>query len=210
MTFVPAVPSFVASQVNHLSRGILFEVGSVAALIWTPSDVFSVEVQDAYNIDIALFGLLRQGNTASWTEIAQLAVNVSNSGQANVTVPTILLHQNHSAYLPIAFQVRFSPLSVTDRNYDLLSVPAGIWTGESIYSYAGTPSRDRCIAWASHLQARETEWRQIDNLAPCPCNLEQAKAPNSGFKEVQLEYPFREFFNPQAAVCYYQSNPMKT
>ena len=176
-------------------------------LTWTTSDVFSVEEQHAYSIDIVLYGLIRQGNAASWTEISQLVTNMSNAGQANVTLPTLQVYHNESAYLAITFQVQFSqPLSLTNRSYDLLSVPAGIWSRESYYSYEAGPSRERCIAWASFAQARLTERMQIDELPPCPCNLDQAMAPNSGFHRVHHE----EFLNPRATVCYYQSTPTKT
>ena len=203
-----AVPSFQAHQlqVNYLNRNLMFEAESVVELTWMPTDVFFVEEQNAYNIDIALYGLVRQGNAASWTEITQLTMNVSNTGQANVTLPTLQIYQNESAYLAIAFQVQFSPLSLTNRSYDLLSVPAGIWSRESYYSYEGGPSREKCIAWASYVQARVTEQQQINDLPPCPCNVDQAKAPNSGFHRVHHE----EFLNPQATVCYYQSTPTKT
>lgn len=176
-------------------------------LTWTTSDVFSVEKQHAYSIDIALYGLIRQGNAASWIEISQPVTNMSNTGQANVTLPTLQVYHNESAYLAIAFQVRFSqPLFHTNRSYDLLSIPAGIWSRESYYNYDAGPSRERCIAWASFVQARLTERMQIDKLPPCPCNLDQAMAPNSGFHRVHHE----KFFNPGATVCYYQSTPTKT
>ena len=200
-----AVPSSQANQVNYLN-GDLFEAGSTVELIWTATDVFSVEKQHAYSIDVALYGLLRQGNVALWTEISQLVTNVSNTGQANVTLPTLQVYHNESTYLAIAFQVRFSqPLYLTNRSYDLLSAPAGIWSRESYYSYEGVPSRERCIAWASYTQARLIERQQIDDLPPCPCNLDQAKAPNSGFHRVHHE----EFFITGATVCYYQFTPTK-
>ena len=202
-----AVPSSQVNQVNYLNGDLLFEAGSVVELTWTTTDVFSVEKQHAYSIDIALYGLIRQGNAALWTEISQLVTNMSNTGQANVTLPTLQLYHNESAYLAIAFQIRFSQLlsSITNQSYDLLSVPAGIWSKESYYSYESGPSREKCIAWASFSQARQLERLQIDDLPPCPCNLDQAKAPNSGFHKVHHE----EFFNAGATVCYHQSTPTK-
>ena len=214
MTFPPipicmhTVPSSQASGVNYLNSDLIFESGSTVELTWTATDVLSLEERHAYSIDIALYGLLQQGNAASWTEISQLVTNMSNTGQANVTLPTLQVYHNHSAYLAIAFQVRFSQLALshTNRSYDLLSLPAGIWSRESYYSYEGGASRERCIAWASFDQARLIERMQIDDLPPCPCNLDQAKAPNSGFHRIHHE----EFFNPGATVCYYQSTPTKT
>lgn len=182
-------------------------------LTWTATNVFSAEEQYAYSVDIALYGLIRQGNAASWTEISQLVTNLSNTGHANITLPTLHVYHNDSAYLAIAFQVQFSQLlSPNNRSYDLLSVPAGIWSRESYYSYkesggaSGSRARERCIAWASFAHARLTERMQIDDLPPCPCNLGQAEAPNSGFHRVCHE----EFFNTGATVCYYQSTPTKT
>ena len=182
-------------------------------LTWIATDVFSAEEQHAYSVDIALYGLIRQGNAAFWTEISQLVTNMSNTGHANITLPTLHVYHNNSAYLAIAFQVRFSQLlSPTNQSYDLLSVPAGIWSRESYYSYeeggggaSGFSTRERCIAWASFAHARLVERMQIDDLPPCPCNVEQAEAPNSGFHRVR-----HEFFNPGATVCYYQSIPTKT
>lgn len=183
-------------------------------LTWIATDVFSTEEQHAYSVDIALYGLIRQGNAAFWTEISQLVTNMSNIGHANVTLPTLHVYHNNSVYLVIAFQVRFSQLlSPTNRSYDLLRIPAGIWSRESYYSYeeddgsvSGFSARERCIAWASFAHARLVERMQIDDLPPCPCNLEQAKAPNSGFHRVRHE----EFFNPGVTVCYYQSIPTET
>ncbi len=208
------MPSSLSNQVNFLSRDqLLFESGSTVELTWTAADVFLAEEQHAYSVDIALYGLIRQGNAAFWTEISQLVTNISNTGRANVTLPTLHAYHNDSAYLTIAFQIRFSqPLSLsrTNRSYDLLSVPAGIWSRDSYYSYEGSDgesrARERCIAWASFTHARLTERTQIDDLPPCPCNVDQAKAPNSGFHRVGHE----EFFNPGATVCYYQSAPTKS
>ena len=200
------MPTFNAYQVNYLNSDLLFEASSLVTLSWTPSDVFPSEKQDSYSVDIALYGLVRNENTASWSELDQVATNISNSGKVNITVPDLPLLQNHSAYLTVTFQVRFSPLSLTNQSYDQLSVSAGIWTSEAYYSYEGEPSRDRCIAWASHLQARETELSQISDLPACPCNLDQAKAPNSGFMEEQG----KDIFQSQSSVCYYQSTPIKT
>ena len=208
MIFYPAhaVPSVKSHQVHYLNRELLFEAGSVAALTWTPSDVLGVVEQDDYRIEVALYGLIAQENTASWMEIAVVATNMTNRGQTNVTIPKLPTFHNHSSYLMIAFQVRFSsPISFTNHSYDLLSIPAGIWTREAFYSYEGKPSRERCIAWVSHLQARETEQRQIDDLAPCPCNLDQAKSPHNGFEEYH-----EGFVDPPRALCYYQSTPIKT
>lgn len=207
MVFYPvhAVSSVKSHQVDYLNRELLFEAGSVAALTWTASDVFAVEEQDVYRINVALYGLIAQENSASWTEIALIATNMTNRGQANVTMPKLPIFHNHSFYLMIAFQVRFSPLSFTNNSYDLLSIPAGIWTREAFYSYEGKPSRERCIAWLSHLQAREIEQRKINDLPSCPCNLDQAKAPQSGFKEHH-----ERFTDPPEAICYYQSTPIKT
>ena len=205
---VHAVPSVKSHQAHYLNRELLFEAGSVATLTWTPSDVLGVVEQDVYSyrINVALYGLVAQENVVSWMEIALVATNMTNRGRANVTIPKLPTFHNHSSYLMIAFQVRFSsPIFFTNHSYDLLSIPAGIWTREAFYSYEGKPSRERCIAWVSHLQAREMEQRQINDLPPCPCNLDQARAPQSGFEEYH-----EGFVDSPEAVCYYQSTPIKT
>ena len=203
---VCAVPSVHAHQVDYLNKDILFEAGSTVALTWTPSNVFPLEKGDAYNIDVTLFGLLRQDNVTSWTEISQVATNTTNSGKVNVTIPELPLFHNHSSYLVIAFQVTLSPLSYTSQSYDWSTVRAGIWTSESYFSYGGKPSRERCVAWAGDVEAREAERSQLSSLPPCPCNHKQARAPNSGFQETLRN----DFLNPKAAVCYYKFTSLKT
>ena len=178
----------------------------MAALTWTPSDVMSLESSNTYNIDVALYGLLQRDNVTLWRELSLVATNASNTGRVNITIPELPLLHNHSSYLMIAFQVRVRPLPHTGRGYNHLDTQAGIWTGESYYIYAGKPSRERCIAWSGDLEMREAERQQLSLLPPCPCNLEQAKAPNSGFQEGL----WNAFLNPQAAVCYHQSLPLKT
>lgn len=200
-----AVASFNAYKVNYQQENLLLQADTEVALSWTPRDVFIPEEQDAYTIDVVLFGLVTEENTALWMEIAQVATNESNSGSLNITVPDLPIVQNHSAYLTIAFQVRFSSLSIANQSYDQLSIPAGIWTKAAYYNYECFPSRDRCVAWAGHLKGREAEMRQINDLPPCPCNVEQADAPNSGYWQQQRN----EFFNSQADVCYYQLPPLK-
>lgn len=185
---------------------MLFVAGSEVSLTWTPSDVLPLESSNTYNIDIALYGLLQRDNVTSWRELSLVVTNASNIGRVNVTIPELPLLPNHSSYITIAFQVRVHPLPHTGHNYEQLHSQAGIWTGESYYIYTGKPSRERCIAWVGDLEAREAERQQLSLLPPCPCNLEQAKAPNGGFKEGL----WNTFLNPQAAVCYYQSLPLKT
>lgn len=210
VNFLPmcAVPSFQVNKVNYANGNqLLFEAGSVVNLTWTPADVLPVEEHAAYSIDVVLYGLVRQGNNSDWTEIISLLTNASNIGQASVTIPTLGAYNGGSAYLAIAFQVRFSGLlSISSSKYNLLSVPAGIWSKEAYYSYEGGPTRERCIAWASDVLARQAEQQRIEDLPPCPCNVDQADAPHSGFHKLLNE----EFFNHQATVCYYQSTPTKT
>ena len=192
-----SVSFFTAYQVNLVTEDLLFTGEESVSLTWLPDAVFPSENPGNYTVDVWLYTL--SGNT--WAKTACLASAYPNSGRATVTIPRIE-HSASGRFSAVAIQVALNTNQTESRN---LTTGAGLWTVVA-YATDTAPTRKECNDWAENTVRRLTEQNTINSWSPpCPCMLQQARAPNSGVTEQTLGDAVQNFFNPGAATCFYQS-----
>jgi len=192
-----SVSFFTTYQVNLIREDLLFTGEESVSLTWLPDAVFPMEDPGNYTVDIWLYTLSR----TTWGKTACLASAYPNSGIANITIP----HMERSAsgrFSAVAVQIALNTNETESRS---LTTAAGLWTVVA-YATDAAPTRKECNDWAENTDMRMTERNTINSRPPpCPCMLQQARAPNSGVTEQTLGDAVKNFFNPGAATCFYQS-----
>ena len=192
------VSFFTAYQVNFGRADLLFTGEESISLTWLQDAVFPMQDPDTYRVDIWLYALSR----GSWTKTVCLASNYPNSGRAMVTVPPVSAAGRFSA---VAVQVVVNTSQPEPEFFQNLTTAAGLWTVVAYASDTG-PTREECNLWAENTAVRIREQNRINSRSPpCPCMLQQARAPNSGVTEQNMGDNVHNFFNPRAATCFYQS-----
>ena len=211
----------------------VFENGTTVLVYWSPQSIFPLLDQHNYTIDI----ILREFDMDSkeWKILATLGSDLPNSGEARVIIPELPVVENYEDALnPAVVEVGVSSASMTDTKHSLFSnILSRIGRyGLRIMRQAPMRITKKLIRQAAQRVACET-WsltqtdnvgKQInDRLPPCPCTAEQARTPNSGFKEERLssivkvvgrvqdfcgttivDDAFRHYFHPGAASCFRQ------
>ena len=137
--------------------------------------------------------------TGEWNMLATLASDLTNTGEAEVTIPDIPDLENYeSSVNPAVIEVGVSTASMTDtRKRSLFSNILNKIGRLGLRIIKQTPmriikkfirqtaQRAACEAWA--LLQDDNVGEQINSrLPPCPCTAERARAPNSGFEEEKL------------------------
>ena len=192
--------SFLTAHQVNLGRDNLLFIGEESvSLTWLRDAVFPVQDPDNYTVDVWLY---RLSQTRVWVRTACLASNIPNSGSATVTFP----HLEHAATDPrfsaVAIQVA---LNSSHAEAAELPTAAGLWTTVA-FATDTPPTRDECNEWARDTGTRMAEQAMINSMTPaCPCTVQQAQAPNSGFTQQNMGSPMQLYFNPGAAICFYQS-----
>ena len=190
--------SFLTShQVNLGRENLLFTVGESVSFTWLQDAVFPVQDPDNYTVDIWLYRLLQTQNV--WVRTARLASNIPNSGRATVTVPHLERSATDPRFSAVAIQVALSQAELAE-----LPTAAGLWTTVA-FATDMPPTREECNAWAGDTGTRMAERAIISRTPACPCTVQQARAPNSGFTEQKKRSPMQLYFNPGATMCFYQS-----
>ena len=192
--------SFLTSHQVNLGRdNLLFTGGESVSPTWLRDGVFPVQDPDNYTVDVWLYRLSQQQRV--WIRTACLASNIANSGRATVMFP----HLEYSAtdrFSAVAIQVS---LNNSQAQPTELPTAAGLWTTVA-FATDMPPTRDECNEWAGDTNMRIAEREAINSSTPtCPCTVQQAQAPNSGFTEQNMRSPMQLYFNPGATTCFYQS-----
>ena len=185
-----------AHQVNLGRENLLFTGEESVSLTWLRDAVFPVQDPDNYTVDIWLYLLQRV-----WVRTARLASNIPNSGRATVTVPRLERSATDPRFSVVAIQVA---LNTSQAEPAKLPTAAGLWTTVA-FATDTPPTREECNEWARDTSARMVERAAISGTPACPCTVQQARAPNSGFTEQNVESPMQLYFNPGATTCFYQS-----
>ena len=188
-----------AHQVNLGRDNLLFTGEESVSLTWLRDAVFPVQDPDNYTVDICLYRLLQ---TRVWARTACLASNIPNSGRATVTFPHLERSATDPRFSAVAIQVA---LNTSQAEAAELPTAAGLWTTVA-FATDTPPTREECNEWAGDTSRRMAELELINLSTPaCPCTVQQARAPNSGFTEQNMGSPMQLYFNPGAATCFYQS-----
>ena len=245
------MPYEKAFEVFVESEEPVFETGTIVTVYWSPQSIFPLADPQTYTVDITMREF--DTNTGEWNTLATLASDLTNNGEAKVTVPELpTVETVEDSINQVVIEVSVSSASVTDSKRGHLSnVLSKIGQfGLRILRQAPmriikrpvgqAAQRLACEAWA--LTQSESTGTQITNpppetdtgtqinnrLLPCPCTVDRARAPNSGFREERLssvikvigrvqkfldtaiiDDAFRNYFHPGAASCYRQrvTNP---
>ena len=185
-----------AHQVNLGRENLLFTGGESISLTWLRDAAFPVQDPDNYTVDIWLYRLQRV-----WVRTAILASNIPNSGRATVTVPRLERSASDPRFSAVAIQVA---LNTSQAEPAELPTAAGLWTTVAFVTDT-PPTREECNAWAGDTGRRMAERAAVFSRTPaCPCTVQQARAPNSGFTEQNMGSPMQLYFNPGATMCFYQ------
>ena len=193
-------------QVDFRTDDLLLRKDQELVLSWNRNAVFPVDLPEDYLVDVKLFELSEH---YQWILHTTLAAGITNSGEAHIIIPD--LNKNHSAsreLFPILICVCKS--SITNMQHSGINLndtnsTAGIWTGVAYYSTSGL-SYNECVKWTNDQYTRESELNSIDSLPSCPCTVQQARAPNSGLTEQELDFPFQQYFSRNhSSVCFYPS-----
>ena len=190
-----------AHQVNLERENLLFTGGESISLTWLRDAVFPVQDPDNYTVDIWLYRLSQIQAQHVWVRTAGLASNIPNSGRATVTVPRLERSATDPRFSVVAIQVA---LNTSQAEPAELPTAAGLWTTVA-FATDTPPTREECNEWAGDTSARMAEQEAISRTPACPCTVQQARAPNSGFTEQNMGSPMQQYFNPGATTCFYQS-----
>lgn len=196
------VSFFTAYQVNLGRDSLLFTGEESVYLTWTRDAVFPFQDPDTYTVDVCLYTLTGH---LTWIQSVCLASNILNSGSARVIIPHMERSKTDPRFSAIAIQLGLNISQVELQSFQDLTTSAGLWTVVA-YTTDAPPTREECSIWAGETDARMAEQEKIKSESPpCPCTLQQARAPNSGFTEQTREIPNLKYFNPGATTCFYQS-----
>ena len=189
-----------AHQVNLGRDNLLFTGEESVSLTWLRDAVFPVQDPYNYTVDIWLYRLSQTQRV--WVRTACLASNIPNSGRATVTFPHLERSATDPRFSAVAIQVA---LNTSQAEGAELPTAAGLWTTVA-FATDTPPTGDECNEWAGDTSPRMAEQALINSRTPaCPCTVQEAQAPNSGFTEQNMGSPMQLYFNPGAATCFYQS-----
>ena len=181
---------------------MLFTSGSQVTITWFSNAVYPLLSPDNYTVDVWLYRL-----RVGWNQIKRIDSDLPNSGIATCIIPVI---DEDDPLFPVAIQVAISTASQQEMNLVESQVgedpSAGLWTGPA-YMNTSKITRQQCQDWLEE-SVRQTELDTINDLPPCPCTLRQALAPNSRLTEQNFGFPFQQFFNEDASICFYSSAVM--
>ena len=161
--------------------------------------------------------------TGVWRPAARLATDEVNDGQAAVIIPEIFSQSTLDEVRPMAMEVSIA----STPNVGETSPPGGMpteapptgisgalqnmvgevkrWSSVTFYSDTDrllTP----CQRWCND-QPEGIGREILDRLPPCPRTVEQARSPNSGFREDSgiARFLSQNFFHRGADTCFRQT-----
>ena len=172
-------------------------------------------------IDIKLSEIISSTKTESTRELATLASNLPNTGEANVTIPD-LSNMVNATICPVAIQVEAKHNLTKKGAIPALVIRLALWAGKKyLINQAkkvkkGIRNRIFCEIWSATQPSGigDTILNRVSCENPCPPTL--SRIENSGFEEdfkpsqlvptTFFDNTWREFFHPGSITCYRQSS----
>ena len=226
------------SVVDIETDSLLLRNGSAVKVKW-PRDflVPSLESIDKENglVDIKLYERNLNSKSQPFKELATLASNIPNTGQADVVIPDFSnMIREGICQVSIKVEIKTGLPSGNDVQARSLSqvidplIRIGEWIGElylmvkkSVVDQVVLRKNDylheKCQNWVNSQRPGigEEVLDLVSRFYPCPPTLNRAQAPNSGFetdlKDSQI-WPLndfndwqRNFFHPNTFMCFRQS-----
>lgn len=182
--------------------------------------------QDSYQIDVVLSQM--DPSTGEFRQSSRIVISAgeANDGSADVVFPPMGALNGGEGTYPVVLGVEVTSLPPPTGGSDgeevspttpLLPVYASLLSGAVqrwspvLYFSSGDSSslRDGCERWRAEQAASATMRASVFSaLPPCPRTLQQARAPNSGFREDSRGVATmlsRNFFHPGSDTCFRQT-----
>lgn len=138
-------------------------------------------------------------------EVAVLASDIPNNGEATVTIPASLTGSTATVCtVNILVQVK----NIISNSLSVVTNKIGQWTDSlwvSITNSLDNALNQQCIEWAANEPASigTTLLDSVTSSTPCPPNSRQAAAENSGLVK-DTNNLLIAFFHPLASSCFRQ------
>ena len=207
--------------VPHVAFGLRLSPGHAFTITWNKDSLLPVVNSSDLRVDISLYEL--QSDTGEWIYFADVASNMENSGEMIGSIPCILCNVSTPSIHPVVVLVQVS-LTFTQMESRVLTrikesdMRIGAWSGVRYYTVSATDNRFGylCQEWID--KQDDVGERLKVRLRPCPLNLRQARAPNSGFEEQKVSSllgrtsyatQWMDYFHPSTQVCYVQSSTIR-
>lgn len=180
---------------------------------WDPQSILPTMEPSSYTVDIALFRFFTDSDgRGEYRHYLNLMRDQDNNGMAMFFVP-----ENNEVtpnVYPVAVRISvgrsrpLQPMEIIDRlgrSEEGAMGAVAQWTS-TLYYAVSLGLEELCRRWS---QSQPTDIGETirTRLPPCPPRVDQARAPNSGFKE-ELGYwtqKANSFFHPGAATCFRQN-----
>lgn len=212
LLFIDLLESFTdlasVRMITGDSNDLLVEADESIALKWVNSSLFPLAGNTSeYTIDVQCYWLdIRVQNnpylvivSSDITPATVVSTGVPNGGSASITVPPIT---SSATFIPILFKVTINVSSSSSDDPYISAL-------QSLY----TQSPNRVGIWSHVIIFRRAQsdysWNNIwilqySSSPACPCNINQANLPNSGF-EPNVSPGRRimdQYLHPNATLCY--------
>ena len=210
LLFIDLLESFTdlasVRMITGDSNDLLVEADESIALQWLNSSLFPLAGNTSeYTIDIQCYWLdiqimdIFDINSSVITPATVVSTGVPNGGSASITVPPIT---SSATFTPILFKVIINVSSSSSDDPYISAL-------QSLY----TQTPNRVGIWSHIMILRRAQsdysWNNIwilqySSSPVCPCNINQANLPNSGF-EPNVSPGRRimdQYLHPNATLCY--------
>ena len=182
---------------------LLFVQGSsdLFTVEWVPLNLLPLLDPNSYTVNIDLFRLKTEEE--GWVHFLNIAMNHTNSGTANFTVPSSGLTEAEVYSVALRISVGDQEgSSVFDNILEFAEGSVSQWKSDLYYA-TSLDLLQTCINW--FLSEPQDIGQTILNRVPSCCATEErAAAPNSGFVRDGFD-SLIAFFHPDAASCYRQA-----
>ena len=135
-----------------------------------------------------------------------LATNQANDGQEEVTFPLPQRPVNsENNTRPIAIEVTVASAPEFSAAEAVVNTVKS-WSSVAFFTTSSFALQGACEFWRRQQQSGIGQ-EILSRLPPCPRRLDQARAPNSGFKEDAglARFLSRNFFHRGASACFRQT-----
>lgn len=163
-------------------------------ITWSPISLIYAIDPNSYTVDVSLYRLTDTYCGGTWTEIANLASSVPNTGEAQVIIPEL----NGAEVFPITVQVGLSRNLIIEQPIDNRSrvllqqlvqsdLRPGQWADVRYITLASS-FHSLCDEW-SDSQRLDAGDRLNDQVLSCPPTMNQAHLDNRFSMESPLVFP---------------------
>ena len=220
---ITTVPFERARAVDIQSESLFVEAHESFRVSW-PQQLL-LPTTDSINpgsllVDVKLYEVISSTKAESTRELATLASNLPNTGEANITIPDLSSMVN-ATICPVGIQVeaKYTPTTIGKKRavLPIRIVRWAVWAGKR-YLRLQIKNRELCEKWSAKqpIGVGDDILERISREYPCPPTLNRVRVENSGFEEdfkpSQLvptkffDNAWKEFFHPGSIACYRQSS----